>query len=29
MPRVFKIGGYIVYFWVNKNDPLKAVSKAD
>lgn len=29
MPRVFKIGGYIVYFWVNENDPLKTVSKAD
>ena len=25
MPRVFKIGGYIVYFWVNENDPLEPV----
>ena len=23
MPRVFKIGSYIVYFWVNENDPLE------
>lgn len=22
MPRVFKIGSYIIYFWVNENDPL-------
>lgn len=25
MPRVFKIGGYIVYFWINENDPLEPV----
>ena len=25
MPRVFKIGSYIVYFWVNENDPLEPV----
>ena len=25
MPRVFKIGSYIIYFWVNENDPLEPV----
>lgn len=25
MPQVFKIGSYIVYFWVNENDPLEPV----
>lgn len=25
MPQVFKIGGYLVYFWVNENDPLEPV----
>ena len=25
MPRVFKIGSYIMYFWVNENDPLEPV----
>lgn len=25
MPRVFKIGGYIVYFGMNENDPLEPV----
>lgn len=25
MPRVFKIGAYVVYFWVNENDPLEPV----
>ncbi|MDE5825917.1 MAG: DUF4160 domain-containing protein [Lachnospiraceae bacterium] len=22
MPQIFKIGSYIVYFWMNENDPL-------
>ena len=25
MPQVFKIGGYLVYFWVNEKDPLEPV----
>ena len=25
VPQVFKIGGYLVYFWVNENDPLEPV----
>ena len=25
MPRIFKIGGYLVYFWYNENSPLEAV----
>ncbi len=25
VPQVFKIGGYIVYFWVNENDPLEPI----
>ena len=25
MPRIFKIGGYIVYFWINESDPLEPV----
>lgn len=25
MPQVFKIGGYVVYFWVNENNPLEPV----
>lgn len=25
MPRIFKIGGYLVYFWVNENDPLEPI----
>ena len=25
MPQVFKIGGYIVYFWINENDPLEPI----
>ena len=25
MPQVFKVGGYLVYFWVNENDPLEPV----
>ena len=25
MPRIFKIGGYLVYFWSNENDPLEPI----
>lgn len=25
MPRIFKIGSYIVYFWSNENEPLEPV----
>ncbi len=25
MPQVFRIGGYLVFFWVNENDPLEPV----
>ena len=25
MPQVFKIGAYLVYFWVNENEPLEPV----
>ena len=25
VPQVFKVGGYLVYFWVNENDPLEPV----
>lgn len=25
MPRVFKIGEYLVFFWSNENDPLEPV----
>ena len=25
MPRIFSIGGYIVYFWVNESKPLEPV----
>ena len=25
MPQIFKIGGYIVYFWSNESDPLEPV----
>ena len=25
MPQVFKIGAFLVYFWVNENDPLVPV----
>ena len=25
MPQVFKIGGYLVFFWVNENDPLEPI----
>ena len=25
MPQIFKIGSYIVYFWMNENDPLEPI----
>ena len=25
MPRVFKIGNYIIYFWINEGTPLEPV----
>ena len=25
MPQVFKIGGYLVYFWLNEGEPLEPV----
>ncbi len=25
VPQVFKIGGYLVYFWVNESEPLEPV----
>lgn len=25
MPRIFRIGGYIIFFWVNEGDPLEPV----
>lgn len=25
MPQVFKIAGYVFYFWVNESDPLEPV----
>jgi len=25
MPRIFKVGGYLVYFWSNENDPLEPI----
>ena len=25
MPRVFKIGGYVIYFWINEGTPLEPV----
>lgn len=25
MPQVFKIGGYIVYFWINEGMPLEPI----
>jgi len=25
MPQIFKIGGYIVYFWINENNPLEPI----
>ena len=25
MPQLFKIGSYVVYFWINEQDPLEPV----
>ncbi|MCD7905586.1 MAG: DUF4160 domain-containing protein [Clostridiales bacterium] len=25
MPQIFRIGGYIIYFWSNENDPLEPI----
>jgi len=25
MPQVFKVGPYLVYFWINENEPLEPV----
>ena len=25
MPQIFRIGGYLVFFWINENDPLEPV----
>lgn len=25
MPRIFKIGAYLVFFWSNENDPLEPI----
>lgn len=25
MPQIFKIGSYVVYFWVNENNPLEPI----
>ena len=25
MPRIFKIGGYLVYFWSNESEPLEPI----
>lgn len=25
MPRVFKVGGYVIYFWLNEGVPLEPV----
>ena len=25
MPQIFKIGGYLVYFWINESNPLEPV----
>ena len=25
MPQVFKIGGYLVYFWLNEGEPLEPI----
>jgi len=25
MPQIFKIGGYIIYFWANEGNPLEPV----
>ena len=25
MPQIFRIAGYVVYFWSNENDPLEPI----
>lgn len=25
MPQIFKISGYLVYFWTNENEPLEPI----
>lgn len=25
MPQIFKIGGYVIYFWLNENKPLEPI----
>ena len=25
MPQIFKVGGYLVYFWTNENDPIEPI----
>ena len=25
MPQLFKVGSYIIFFWINENDPLEPV----
>ena len=25
VPQIFKIGEYLIYFWINENDPLEPV----
>ena len=25
MPQIFKVGSYVIYFWLNENDPLEPV----
>lgn len=25
MPQIFKVGGYIIYFWANENEPLEPI----
>ena len=29
MPQIFKIGGYLVYFWLNEGEPLEPVHVAE
>lgn len=25
MPQIFKVGGYLVYFWTNESNPLEPI----
>ena len=25
MPQLFKIGSYVIFFWINENNPLEPV----